>query len=103
MAGPRRTPCLTTSKQLRLLPLNPAERGVGYLGDAAVETVLADAGLAPSRGAARKLVASKGVRINGTVEEDVERDLDWQDALFGRYYLIRRGKKNWHLLARASS
>ncbi|MEZ5561202.1 MAG: tyrosine--tRNA ligase [Pseudomonadales bacterium] len=62
--------------------------------------VLAEAGLAPSRGAARKLVQGNGVQINGVVQNDPERELDWQDALFGRYYLIRRGKKNWHLLVR---
>ncbi len=61
---------------------------------------LADSGLAPSRGQARKLVASGGVRINGEVEADAERALTFEDALFERYYLVRRGKKNWHLLAR---
>ena len=63
-------------------------------------SVLADSGLAPSRGAARKLVQGKGVQLNGVVQDDVERHLDWQDALYGRFYLLRRGKKNWHLIAR---
>ncbi|HEX7037874.1 MAG TPA: tyrosine--tRNA ligase [Pseudomonadales bacterium] len=62
--------------------------------------VLADSGLAKSRSDARKLVQSKGVRVNGQVEADVDRQLDWQDALYGRFYLLRRGKKNWHLLVR---
>ena len=48
------------------------------------------------------MVQGKGVRINGVVQDDVERQLDWRDALFGRFYLLRRGKKNWHLLARAN-
>ena len=56
--------------------------------------------LAGSRGAARKLVQGGGVRINGVVQHSVERELDWQDALFGRFYLLRRGKKHWHLLVR---
>jgi tyrosyl-tRNA synthetase len=60
----------------------------------------AESGLAPSRGAARKLVQSKGLSVNGVVQGDAERDLDWSDALFGRFYLLRRGKKNWHLLVR---
>jgi tyrosyl-tRNA synthetase len=63
---------------------------------------LADSGLAPSRGAARKLLQGKGVRVNGVVQDDVGRELNWQDALFGRFYLLRRGKKNWHLLARGN-
>ena len=61
-------------------------------------SVLADSGLAPSRGQARKLVSSGGVRVNGSVVEDAEAELDFSDALHGRFYLLRRGKKNWHLL-----
>ncbi len=61
---------------------------------------LADSGLAPSRGQARKLVASGGVRVNGTVVEDAEAELSFSEALHGRFYLLRRGKKNWHLLVR---
>ena len=71
-----------------------AEPSVGLL------SVLADSGLAPSRGQARKLVASGGVRINCVVAEDPEAELDFSDALHGRFYLLRRGKKNWHLLLR---
>ena len=72
-----------------------AEVSVGLLYAAA------ESGLVPSRGAARKLVQSKGLSVNGVVQEDSERNLDWSDALFGRFYLLRRGKKNWHLLVRA--
>ncbi len=62
--------------------------------------VLADAGLAPSRSAARKLLQGGGVSVNGVVQAHPEAEFDWGQALFGRYFLIRRGKKNWHLLAR---
>lgn len=62
-------------------------------------TVLVDAGLAPSRGQARKLIQGGGVSVNGVVEQDPERSLDFSDAWFDRYYLLRKGKKNWHLLA----
>jgi len=65
-------------------------------------TVLADSGLAPSKGQARKLIASKGLWINGTLADDPEAELDFSDALEGRYYLLRRGKKNWHLVVRNS-
>ena len=57
-------------------------------------------GLAPSNGAARRLVAGKGVHLNGQLQEDPEVVLDFADALFGRYHLLRRGKKNWRLLVR---
>ena len=64
-------------------------------------SVLADSGLAPSKGQARKLVASGGVRINGVVAEDPEAELDFAEALHGKFFLLRRGKKNWHLLVRS--
>jgi len=63
-------------------------------------TVLADSGLAPSKGQARKLVTSNGVRVNGSVVADPEAELDFADALHERFFLLRRGKKNWHLLVR---
>jgi tyrosyl-tRNA synthetase len=65
--------------------------------------VMVDAGLAASRGAARKLVQGNGVRVNGATQTDFARELDWSDALFGRFYLLRRGKKSWHLLVRDDS
>ena len=61
---------------------------------------LAASGVAPSKSAARKLVLSKGVRLNGQVQTDTERQLDWSDAFYGRYYLVRRGKKHWQMLVR---
>jgi tyrosyl-tRNA synthetase len=64
--------------------------------------LLARAGLAPSRGQARKLVESRGIRINGEVASDPGSTLDFSDALAGGYYLLRRGRKNWHLVARSA-
>ncbi len=61
---------------------------------------VADSGLSRSRSEARKLVQSRGVSVNGRVETDIERELDWRDALHGRFYLLRRGKKHWHMLVR---
>ena len=58
---------------------------------------LVDAGLAASRSAARRLVQSGGVRVNGRLVEDVEHTLMPAAALHGRYHLIRRGRKAWGL------
>ncbi|MDA1077033.1 MAG: tyrosine--tRNA ligase [Proteobacteria bacterium] len=69
-------------------------------GAVGLTAALAETGLAPSRGAARKLVQSNGVQVNGQIQNDIDRELDWSDALAGRFYLIRRGRKNWHLLVR---
>ena len=84
-------------EQLRLDGMDGSESGDPHLG---LLRAVVQSGLAPSNGAARKLVLSKGISLNGVVQDDVERELDWSDALFGRFYLLRRGKKNWHLLAR---
>ena len=72
-----------------------ADPGFGLL-DALVRT-----GLASSNSAARKLVTSKAIRVNTTLCEQAERQFDWSDALHGRYYVVRRGKKNWALISRA--
>jgi hypothetical protein len=34
---------------------------------------------------------------------DVDLRLGWRDALYNRYHLLRRGKKNWHLVRRGSA
>ena len=56
------------------------------------------AGLAPSNGAARRLVQSRGVRVNGDVVVDAGMRLEAADALHGRYHVVRRGRKNWHMV-----
>lgn len=84
--------------QLRLDGMGCTEVAEGRVG---LLAVLADSGLANSRGAARKLVQGGGVSVNGVKVGDAGRELDFSDALHGKYYLLRRGKKHWHLLARA--
>ena len=82
-------------RQLELGGIDSAavpERRLGLLA------ALVACGLAPSRGAARKLVVAKGVSVNGQVRDDPAEELDFADALHGRYFLLRRGKKNWRLL-----
>lgn len=84
-------------EQLRLDGMACTELRAGQIG---LLAALADGGLAPSRGAARSLVESGGLSVNGQVQRDAGRMLDFSDALHGKYYLLRRGRKTWHLLAR---
>lgn len=63
-----------------------------------VLNVMVAAGLAKSTGEARKLVSSGAVRINGLQIKDPRYQLDFADALFEKYFLIRRGKKAYHLI-----
>ena len=59
---------------------------------------LTAAGLAKSNGAARRLVDANGVRLNGDSVTDPALSLDASGALFGRYHVVRRGRKSWHLI-----
>ena len=59
---------------------------------------MAGAGLAASNSAARQLVKSGGVYVNGERSEDASACLHARDGMFGRYFAIRRGRKNWHLV-----
>lgn len=67
--------------------------------DALVETGLA---LTPrgevTVGQARKFVEGNAVTVNGEKENNVERVLSPSEALYGRYFVLKRGKKNIHLL-----
>lgn len=56
------------------------------------------AGLAKSNAAARRLVDAKGVRLNGQTVTDPGLSLDAGSALCGRYHVVRRGRKSWHLI-----
>jgi tyrosyl-tRNA synthetase len=59
--------------------------------------VLVLAGLAKSKGEARRLLEQGGVSLNGeTILGD--RVVTGDDALYGALVLLRRGKKRWHVL-----
>lgn len=60
--------------------------------------VLCEISLANSRGAARRLIESRSVRVNDNVITDVRHLVTREQALFGRFHLIRRGKKAWGIV-----
>ncbi len=66
-----------------------------------VVAVLVKSGLATSNGEARRLLAQKGVKANGSVLEEGSAStpsLSGMDLIHGRYILLRRGKTTFHLL-----
>jgi tyrosyl-tRNA synthetase len=69
---------------------------VTALGD--VAEVLVAAGLASSKGDARRTLEGQGYRCNG-VAMSLDSDLAGASRLHGRYLLLQRGKKSHHLLA----
>ncbi|GFZ75565.1 tyrosine--tRNA ligase [Pseudohongiella nitratireducens] len=82
-------------EQLRLdgLPGTYIEESKSGLVDALVST-----GLAKSNRVAREFISNNAVAINGEKCDDLEAQLTSEQALFGKYVLLKRGKKMFHLL-----
>lgn len=59
---------------------------------------LVDSGLSASRGQAKKDIQGGGVSVNNERVDDLGRALAESDLHFGRYILLRRGKKNYAAL-----
>lgn len=59
-----------------------------------LQQALVDSELAPSRGQARTAISSNAVAVNGQKQIDPMYVFTDADRLFGRYTLVRRGKKN---------
>ncbi|MDC3123497.1 tyrosine--tRNA ligase [Gammaproteobacteria bacterium] len=76
------------------MPCTSCAAGTGLL------TAMVEAGLTKSTGEARRLIQANGIKLNGDSIDNVGRDLTFEDALFKRFYLLRKGKKNYHLIAR---
>lgn len=60
--------------------------------------LLARSGLSQSKGQARKEIPQGGIYINNQRESDIQRRLTVSDLLFGKYVLLRKGKRNYLVL-----
>ncbi|CAJ1788289.1 tyrosine--tRNA ligase [Aeromonas veronii] len=65
-------------------------------GETDLVSLLVSCGLANSRRIARELLAAGAISLNGVLKQDEQLSAD--DRLFGRYLLLRRGKKQYHLV-----
>lgn len=65
-------------------------------GETDLVTLLVECGLANSKRIARELLAAGAVSVNGAIRQDEPLTAD--DRLFGRYLLLRRGKKQYRLV-----
>ncbi|HHQ4723441.1 tyrosine--tRNA ligase [Aeromonas veronii] len=65
-------------------------------GEADLVSLLVSCGLANSKRIARELLAAGAISLNGVLKQDEQLSAD--DRLFGRYLLLRRGKKQYHLV-----
>jgi len=66
--------------------------------DAALAALLVGAGLAPSRGQARQAIKQGGLTINNQPVADENFVVTRENLLAGRFAVIRRGKKSWHVV-----
>jgi tyrosyl-tRNA synthetase len=60
--------------------------------------VLVQAGLCPSKGQARKDIEGGGIYVNNVRESNAQRAVTGNDLLFGKYLLLRKGKRNYAVL-----
>ena len=65
---------------------------------AEIVTLLADSGLAKSRGEARRLTRGGGVYLNNQRVTDESARATLADSLHGQYLLLRVGRRKLHLL-----
>lgn len=65
-------------------------------GETDLVTLLVESGLANSKRIARELLAAGAISLNGEIRRD--EPLTAADRLFGRYLLLRRGKKQYRLV-----
>lgn len=61
--------------------------------------LLVETGLASSRGDARRSVEGGGIYLNNVRIEDPAREVTMDDTIEGRFILLRKGKKRYHLVA----
>ena len=64
-----------------------------------VVEALVSSGLASSNGDARRSIEGGGVYVNNVRVEDTAAAITMDDAIEGRFVLLRKGKKRYHLLS----
>lgn len=75
------------------LPMQKLAAGIDVI------SLLAEAGILPSKGEARKMVQNNGISINRRKVEDAALQLNPGLLLHNKYLLIQKGKKHYFLVA----
>lgn len=63
-----------------------------------ITTFLAETGIFPSKGEARKMVQGRGISVNRKKIDDVQFTINSSLLLHGKYLLTQKGKKNYYLI-----
>ena len=79
------------------LPARTLDRAL--LGATALPDLLVQAGLAPSKGQARKDIEGGGIYVNNVRATESGRTLTPADLLFGRHVLLRKGKRTYAVIS----
>ncbi|MBW3590107.1 MAG: tyrosine--tRNA ligase [Actinobacteria bacterium] len=74
------------------MPRDRLQKGVALL------ELLAETGLSPSKSAARTDISSGGAYINNRRETDPDHRVGTDDLLHGKYLILRKGRKTYHLV-----
>ena len=75
-----------------------SKEALGGEGKSLVD-LMTESGVASSKGDARRSIEGGGVYVNNVRVEDATRALTGADTIDGRFLLIRKGKKQYHLVA----
>jgi len=67
------------------------EKGISVLD------ILKEARVVPSKSEAKRLIQQKGISVNGEVILSPEKNLSKNDALYGKYFVVKKGKKHYFL------
>ncbi|XJS10327.1 tyrosine--tRNA ligase [Aerococcaceae bacterium WGS1372] len=59
---------------------------------------LVDTGIVDSRRQSREFITNGAISINGEKIDDVDYEISSKDAIEGKYIIVRRGKKRYHLV-----
>jgi tyrosyl-tRNA synthetase len=73
-------------------------RALAAPGGLGLIDALVESGLASSKGEARRVIAGGGAYVNNRPAADDQRTLGDEDLLHGRYVVLRKGKRDYHLL-----
>jgi tyrosyl-tRNA synthetase len=68
-------------------------------GGKSLVDLMAESGVASSKGDARRSIEGGGVYVNNVRVEDTSRAVTMADTIDGRFLLLRKGKKQYHLVA----
>ncbi|HUF76399.1 MAG TPA: tyrosine--tRNA ligase [Longimicrobiales bacterium] len=80
------------------VPSSDADRGTLAGEGKPIVELLTDAGIAPSRAEAKRQVEGGGIYLNSLRVGEIEQRVRIQDAIEGRFLVLRKGKKSYHLV-----